>query len=79
MTFHQYLLINLLSKGYFHEKYIGEIIIATAILHTIVGLIAGYQPLLAIAQNGFFNSVDPYFDRMAIVWFLMFGVLLFLI
>lgn len=61
------------------KKYVGEIIIATAILHTIVGLILGYQPLLAIAQSGFFNSVDPHFDRMAIVWFLMFGVLLFLI
>ena len=52
---------------------------ATAILHTAVGLLVGYQPLMDIAQGGFVNAIDPHFDRMAIFWFLLFGILLFLI
>lgn len=52
---------------------------ATAVLHIVVGLIFAAQPLLAVVQNGFFNAVDPHFDRMAAVWFLLFGPMLFLL
>ena len=59
------------------KKYTGEFIMATAMLHTIVGFMFGGQPLLDIVRSGLFNAVDPHFDRMAIVWYLLFGVLLF--
>lgn len=61
------------------KKYVGELMITTALLHTVVGLLAGYAQLAEIARSGFFNSIDPHFDRIAIFWFLSYGALLFLI
>lgn len=61
------------------KKYVGELMIGTAILHTVVGIALGYTQLKAIAQSGLFNSIDPHFDRMAIFWFLSYGALLFVI
>ena len=61
------------------KKFVGELMIGTAILHTVVGLTLGYTQLQAIAQSGLLNSIDPHFDRMAIFWFLSYGALLFII
>lgn len=58
---------------------VGILLMATAGLHTIVGLILAFEPLQAIAAAGGFNAVDPHFDRMAAFWFLSFGVILFLL
>ncbi len=61
------------------KRWIGPLLMATAVLHTVIGLMLAAQPLLDVVQDGFFNAVDPYFDRMAAIWFLLFGVLLFLL
>jgi hypothetical protein len=53
--------------------------ISTAALHTVVGLIFAYGPLMKIINAGLFNSVDPYYDRMSAFWYMSFGVLLFFI
>lgn len=61
------------------KRWIGPVIMATAVLHTVVGLIFASQPLLDVVNAGVFNAVDPHFDRMAAVWFLFFGAMLFLL
>jgi len=61
------------------KRWLGILIMATAVLHTVVGLLLAAQPLLDVVQSGFFNAVDPHYDRMASVWFLLFGALLFLL
>lgn len=49
------------------------LLIATGIIHNTLGVILGSSSLAAIARSGFFHSVDPHFDRMAIFWFLFAG------
>ncbi|MEM8856807.1 MAG: DUF6463 family protein [Chloroflexota bacterium] len=61
------------------KKYLGEFVMGTAILHTVVGILLGWSQLVGIASDGFFNVIDPYFDRAAIFWFLSYGLLLFVI
>ena len=61
------------------KRWIGPAIMATAVLHTIVGFIFASQPLMDVVNAGVFNAVDPHFDRMAAIWFLLFGVMLFLL
>ena len=61
------------------KRWIGPAIMATAVLHTVVGLMLASGPLMDVVQAGIFNAVDPHFDRMAAVWFLLFGALLFLL
>ncbi len=61
------------------KRWIGLAVMGTAVLHTVVGLIFATQPLLDVLNAGVFNAVDPHFDRMAAIWFLLFGVLLFLL
>ncbi len=58
------------------KKYLSEFIFGTALLHTVVGLLLGWEQIRAIASGGFFNAIDPHFDRMAIFWFLSYGFLL---
>ncbi len=61
------------------KRWIGPAIMATAGIHTVFGLIFASQPLLDVLHAGVFNAVDPHFDRMAAIWFLLFGALLFLL
>ncbi len=61
------------------KKYLSELIFGTALLHTVVGLLLGWDQLRAIASSGFINAIDPHFDRVAIFWFLSYGLLLFVI
>lgn len=49
------------------------LLIATGILHNLIGLIFGFEVLSAIAREGFFNTVFMQFDREAIFWFLFSG------
>lgn len=61
------------------KRWIGAAIMATAVLHTVVGLMFASKPLMDVLNAGIFNAVDPHFDRMAAVWFLLFGAMLFLL
>jgi hypothetical protein len=57
----------------------GPIVLAIGILHTLVGLLIGASPLADIFRAGYIGAVDGHFDRMAILWFLMFGFVLMLL
>jgi len=62
------------------RKRIGYVLMAIAVLHEVVGLIAYSPVLLEILQAGFFNTINPpYWERDAAFWFLMFGAVLFLL
>jgi len=62
------------------RKRAGYILMGIAVLHEVVGLAFYSEALVEIAQAGVVNAVvPPYWQRDAAFWFLMFGVLLFLI
>ena len=52
------------------------LLLATGIIHTLVGLLAYAAPLADIGRAGVFNAVGTHADRDAAVWFLLSGVLL---
>ncbi|BBH18762.1 hypothetical protein Back11_01070 [Paenibacillus baekrokdamisoli] len=54
-------------------KYSGIYLIATGVIHNVVGLLIGWEVLGLIAQDGLINSVNNDPDRNAIVWFLSIG------
>jgi hypothetical protein len=56
-------------------KRIGYVLIAIAVLHTIVGLILFSQPLNDVFQAGIFNSINTP-TRAAAFWFFVFGAML---
>lgn len=56
----------------------GTLVIAIGVLHTVVGLALGAVPLRGIAADGYVGAVESSFDRMAIFWFLAFGLALML-
>lgn len=58
------------------KRYVGEMLIATGVLHTLVGFVVYWHVLLEIGRNRFFNTVSDFGDSGAAFWFLMFGVLL---
>ena len=49
------------------------LLIATGIIHNLVGLGVGFQVLAEMLQEGLFNTVHLQFDREAIFWFLFSG------
>lgn len=55
------------------ERYVGRLLMATAVLHVAVGVVLERGSLRAIARSGVVNAVEPHRDRMAAVWFLLFG------
>lgn len=50
---------------------------ALALLHIAVGLILYWEPMRVWVQAGFFNAIDPHWDRMATFWFLLCGWLMY--
>lgn len=58
-------------------KYSGYYLIATGILHSVIGLILGWETLLAMHQDNWLASTmigdQILFDREAISWFLLSG------
>ncbi|MEQ1571573.1 MAG: DUF6463 family protein [Myxococcota bacterium] len=54
-------------------------LVAIGVLHNLVGLVLGSEPLLALAQDGWFGQVEGSMDRVAIFWFLWFGWMLMLL
>lgn len=62
------------------RKHAGYLVMAIALIHEAVGLIVYASPLGEIIQAGVFNSVNPpYWERDAAFWFLMFGIMLFVL
>ncbi len=61
------------------QKQLGRLLMATALIHNALGLALFWRPLRDMAGAGLFNSVAPHYDRAAVFWFLMFGVLLWLL
>ncbi|MCD4687389.1 MAG: DUF6463 family protein [Anaerolineae bacterium] len=59
------------------RPYAGQIIIATAFLHVLVGIAAFPGPLQNIINDGVFDAVGERDDRNAALWFLYNGALMF--
>jgi hypothetical protein len=62
-----------------NPKLSGRLLVATGVLHNIVGVLIGYPYMLEMWQAGLWNSVDPHMSRVAIFWFLLFGFLLMMV
>lgn len=58
------------------QGYLGEIIIATALLHLAVGVIFYSAPLAAIFAAGVIDTVGTNPERDAALWFMVAGVLI---
>ncbi len=54
-------------------RYSGNLLIATGILHTAVGIGEGRARLAAIAGEGFIDTVDTHPDRQSLFWYLLSG------
>lgn len=61
------------------RRFSGHVLIAVGIVHNIVGIVGYSRPLADIGRGGVFNAVVPHFDRDAAFWFLMSGVLIFIL
>lgn len=61
------------------KKWIGLLLMGTAVLHTAVGLLVFGGILADIGRAGIWNAIDPHYDRATAVWFLLFGFILFLL
>jgi len=59
-------------------KYSGYYLIATGVIHSLIGLALGWNILLDMHQDNWFASTvinnEMLFDREAIVWFILSGV-----
>ena len=58
-------------------SFVGYILIALGIGHTVTGIILFRPALAALFRDGFANAVLPHPDRRLAFWFLMFSVMLF--
>jgi len=56
------------------DRYVGELLMATGVLHTFVGLRAFRAPLAAIGRDGVVNAVARAPDRRLAFWFLLYGL-----
>jgi low temperature requirement protein LtrA len=61
-----------------HARISGYLLLLTGLLHTLISLVEGYPQLLAMAQDGFINTVTLSPEREAIFWLLVCGIALFL-
>jgi hypothetical protein len=58
-------------------KRIGYVLIAIAVLHTVMGPVFYSQQVTDVLQAGVFNSIiPPYWDRNAAFWYFVFGAML---
>ena len=58
-------------------SFVGYVLIAPGIGHTVTGIILFRPALDSLFRDGFVNAVLPHLDRRLAFWFLMFGVLFF--
>jgi hypothetical protein len=61
------------------SKNTGNLLIATGVLHNIIGFVMGWSVLTEIARSGFVNSINEEMDRNAIFWFLFAGFLMMIL
>jgi len=57
-------------------SFVGYVLIALGIGHTVTGIILFRPALAALFRDGFANAVLPHLDRRLAFWFLMFSVML---
>lgn len=60
-------------------SFVGYVLIALGIGHTVTGIILFRPALVDLFRDGFANAVLAHRDRRLAFWFLMFSVLLFLL
>jgi len=60
-------------------KYSGILLIATGILHSVVGIIAMSNDLWAILKDGLLNAVGADVDRNLALWFLVCGIFIIIL
>lgn len=58
--------------------WIGRWLIAVAVVHTAFAIVVFKDVLLAVLQRGVFNSVGSDPMTAAVVWFVLFGIALFI-
>lgn len=57
----------------------GSLVSGIAAVHCAVGVMLAPAPLRDIVESGVIGAVDPHLDRIAIFWFMFFGVLMLLL
>lgn len=57
----------------------GALLIATGIIHNLIGLIIGWEVLKDMVAAGFINSINTEMDRNAIFWFLFSGFMMMML
>lgn len=55
------------------SKNSGNLLIATGVLHNLIGFVMGWSVLTDIVRSGFINSINEQMDRNAVFWFLFGG------
>ena len=60
-------------------KHIGNLLMATGVLHNVVGVVGFRRQLSAIHRERYFNTVDRDLERNAAFWFLITGVQLMIL
>ncbi len=53
-------------------RYVGPLLILTAIAHAITGMFLFGDALASIGRDGFVDAVDPHLDRQLAFWFMLF-------
>jgi hypothetical protein len=61
------------------SKYSGTLLIATGVIHNLLGFVMGKDTLAEIANSGFVNSINSEMDRNAIFWFLFGGFMMMIL
>lgn len=61
------------------SKHSGTLLIATGIIHNLLGLAMGAPILTEIIDAGFVNSINSQMDRNAIFWFLFGGFMMMIL
>lgn len=61
------------------SKNSGNLLIATGVIHNVIGFIMGKEVLTQIVDSGFINSVNSEMDRNAVFWFLFSGFMMMIL
>lgn len=57
----------------------GNLLIATGLIHNLLGLVMGRETLVQIIDSGFINSINTQMDRNALFWFLFSGIMMMIL
>lgn len=58
------------------SKNSGNLLVATGLVHNIIGFVMGWNVLTEIVRSGFVNSINDQMDRNAVFWFLFAGFII---